>query len=60
MPDKTPKKKPEIPQPRPDIVLPDENDVADFGAHAVLRSPSPRNEVYQQAFQGRCPNQEEP
>lgn len=48
MPEKNTKKKPEIPQPRPDIVLLDGNNVADFDAHAVLRTPSPRNEVNQE------------
>ena len=49
------KAKPEIPQPRPDIVLPDGNDVADFGAHPILRMPSPRNEVYQQSSSSQNP-----
>lgn len=46
MPDKTPKKKPEIPQPRPDIVLPD--DAADPGARELQRAPSPRSEPGQE------------
>lgn len=48
MDEKKTQKKPEIPQPKPDIVLPDDNNVADFGAHAILRTPSPRNEVNQE------------
>lgn len=57
MPDKASKKKTEIPQPRPDIILPTDRDAADLGADV---SPSQCDEVYQQAFQSRCPNQEEP
>ena len=59
MSDKAPKKKPEITQPRPDIVLPDDNGAADYSDRAVLHSPSPRSEVYQQTLQSRCPDQEE-
>lgn len=60
MPDKSSKKKPEIPQPRPDIILPGENNAADCDAHADLRAASPLNEVYQQAFQGCASDHEGP
>lgn len=48
MPEKDIKKKPEIPQPRPDIVLPDDNSAADLGAQAFLRMPSPRGNANQE------------
>lgn len=48
MPDKASKKKPEIPQPKPDTILPDDRDAADFGAQEVLHSPSPRSEINQE------------
>lgn len=59
MSEKAAKKKPELPQPGPDIVLPDGNGVADFGAHAVVRTPSPRNEVLQETPLGRRAGDEE-
>ena len=59
MPDKASKKKTEIPQPRPDIVLPDDNGSAGLGSHTDPHSAA-CNETYQQAFQGRCTTQEEP
>ncbi len=46
MPDKTQRQKPEIPQPRPDIILPDH--AADSGAQEPQRAPSPRNEPGQE------------
>lgn len=55
MPDKPSKKKTEIPQPRPDIILPDDLNTAAPGAASPQSS-----QAYQQAFQGRCTGQGEP
>lgn len=46
MPDKAPKKKPEIPQPRTDIILPD--DTADSGEREMRRAPAPHGESGQE------------
>ena len=42
MPDKAEKKKPEIVQPRPDIILPSDNGTADPGSRDMQRAPAPR------------------
>lgn len=59
MPDKPSKKKLEIPQPRPDTIPLDDNDIAGFSAQEDLLSPAPPSEINPQAFQGRCPDHEE-
>lgn len=46
MPDKAPKKKPEIPQPRTDIILPD--NTTDSGEHEMRRAPASRGESGQE------------
>ena len=45
MPDKAEKKKPEIVQPRPDIILPDSSSTADSGSREMQRAPAPRGET---------------
>ena len=45
MPDKAEKKKPEIVQPRPDIILPDNSGAADSGSRDMKRAPAPRGEI---------------
>ena len=45
MPDKASKKKPEIPQPRTDIILPD--GTADSGEREMRRAPAPHGEPEQ-------------
>ncbi|MGN0968517.1 MAG: hypothetical protein ACI4O3_04535 [Oscillospiraceae bacterium] len=47
MPDKAEKKKPEIVQPRPDIILPDDNGTAGSSKQDMQRAPAPRGETEQ-------------
>ena len=45
MDEKKTKKTPEIPQLRPDIILPDNTNTEELGTQAVLRMPSPRSDM---------------
>lgn len=40
MAEKTPRKKPELPQPRPDIVLPADSGITAPGSQVILPAPS--------------------
>lgn len=46
------KTKPELPQPRTDVILPSGGDFAEFDAHPPLRTPSPGRQESQQVVQG--------
>lgn len=48
MDEKKPKKNTELPQPKPDIILPDNSDPADFSAQTFLHMPSPHSKVNQE------------
>jgi len=45
MPEKAPKRKPEIPQPRPDIVHPVGSNVSDWGTNSVLYQQLPEPDI---------------
>ena len=47
MPDKAEKRKPEIVQPRPDIILPDGSSTAGSGERDMRRAPAPQGEPEQ-------------
>ncbi len=48
--DEKKRKKPlDLPQPDPDVVLPDNNTAPDFESNEVLRTPSPRSDIYRTA-----------